>query len=80
MIPAYMGGRSRKMVIRKMFRVIAECFRCRLPKHRKRRLVQTDGLAFSTESRKGLLRVWVTDVEPREDITIQITVQEVLEV
>lgn len=41
---------------------------------------QTDGLAFSTESKKGVVRVWVTDVEPREDITIQVTVQEMLEV
>ena len=41
---------------------------------------QTDGLAFSTESRSGVVRVWVTDVEPKEDITIQVTVQEVVEV
>lgn len=41
---------------------------------------QTDGLAFSTDSGDGIVRVWVTDVEPREDITIQVTVQEVLEV
>lgn len=41
---------------------------------------QTDGLAFSTESKKGIVRVWVTDVVPREDITIQVSVQEVLEV
>lgn len=41
---------------------------------------QTDGLAFSTEAHKGAVRVWVTDVTPKEDITIQVTVQEVLEV
>lgn len=41
---------------------------------------QADGLAFSTDSGDGIVRVWVTDVEPKEDITIQVTVQEVLEV
>jgi hypothetical protein len=42
---------------------------------------QTDGIAFSTSVRSaGSVRVWVTDVMPKEDITIQATVQEVLEV
>lgn len=42
---------------------------------------QTDGLAFSTAvSTDGVVRVWVSDVTPKEDITIQVTVQEVLEV
>ena len=41
---------------------------------------QNEGIAFTTLSLAGSVRVYVTDVKPLEDITVQITVQEVLEV
>ena len=41
---------------------------------------QSEGLAFTTVSANGVVRVWATDGTPREDCTVQITVQEVLEV
>jgi hypothetical protein len=39
---------------------------------------QDDGLAFTTQSRDGIVRVWAIPDAPREDITVQISVQEVL--
>ena len=39
---------------------------------------QDDGLAFTTQSRDGIVRVWAIPEAPREDITVQISVQEVL--
>lgn len=41
---------------------------------------QDDGLAFTTQSKDGIVRVWAVPDAPREDITVQISVQEVLEV
>ena len=41
---------------------------------------QNEGIAFTTLSLAGSVRVYVTDIKPSEDITVQITVQEVLEV
>ena len=41
---------------------------------------QDDGLAFTTQSKDGIVRVWAIPDAPREDITVQISVQEVLEV
>lgn len=41
---------------------------------------QDDGLAFTTQSRDGIVRVWAIPEAPREDIVVQISVQEVLEV
>ena len=39
---------------------------------------QSEGLAFSTLSQDGYVRVYVTDVKPADDISVQITVQEVV--
>lgn len=39
---------------------------------------QDDGLAFTTQSKDGIVRVWAIPDAPREDITVQISVQEVL--
>lgn len=41
---------------------------------------QDDGLAFTTQSKDGIVRVWAVPEAPREDITVQISVQEVMEV
>lgn len=39
---------------------------------------QDDGLAFTTQSQDGIVRVWAIPDAPREDITVQISIQEVL--
>lgn len=39
---------------------------------------QDDGLAFTTQSKDGIVRVWAIPDAPKEDITVQISVQEVL--
>lgn len=41
---------------------------------------QENGLAFSTLSLAGSVRVYVSDIKPTEDISVQITIQEVVEV
>lgn len=41
---------------------------------------QDDGLAFTTQSGDGIVRVWAIPEAPREDVTVQISIQEVLEV
>ena len=41
---------------------------------------QDDGLAFTTQSRDGIVRVWAIPDAPREDITVQVSVQEIMEV
>lgn len=41
---------------------------------------QNDGLAFNTLSANGSFRVYVSDFKPTEDMSVQVTIQEVLEV
>lgn len=41
---------------------------------------QDDGIAFTTQSKDGVVRVWAIPEAPREDITVQVSVQEIMEV